>query len=349
MPLTNVVDEPKFPEAIMKLTTRFLQLLLAAALTISGIIHSHVDLSAAEAPHLRVVYNALGGSMAPIWVAQELNLFAKHGLQHNLNYLAATTAVQAMAAASEEIGLVGNQAVDMALEGADTVYVASTVPRFIFHLYGDPSIQNIGDLKGKVVVATQPAASTDYATRIVLRRFGLTPDKDVKILYAGSMPALVTMLKSGNAQAGLISAPTTLQAQEMGLKEILNVTELNIPFIFVGVATTRKVIQQKPDAISRFLRAYSESIAIIKRDKEAAFKAMGKFLKTDNRRTLEGIYDEYAGAFQRAPFMTKEEVRAVLEVVKSPKAQQAKPEDFYDNSFLQKLEASGFIHSLYAR
>jgi ABC-type nitrate/sulfonate/bicarbonate transport system substrate-binding protein len=333
----------------MKFAATIVQLLITAALTIAGTSHPVAELSAAEAPNLRIVYNALGGSMAPIWVSQELGLFAKHGLQHNLNYLAATTAVQAMAAGSEEIGLVGNQAIDMALEGADTIYVASTVPRFIFRLYGDASIQSINDLKGKVVAATQPAASTDYATRMVLRRFNLTPDKDVKILYAGSMPALVTMLKSGNAQAGLISAPTTFQAQELGFKQILNVTDLNIPFIFVGVATTRKVIQQKPDSITRFLRAYTESIAIIKRDKETAFKAMGKFLKTDNRQTLEGIYEEYASAFQRVPLMTREEVKAVLDVAKSPKAQQVKPEDFYDNSFVQKLDASGFINSLYAR
>lgn len=305
--------------------------------------------SAGEAPSLRVVYNALGGSMAPVWVAQELNLFTKHGLQHNLNYLAATTAVQAMVAGSEEIGLVGNQAVDVALEGADTVYVASTVSRFIFQLYGDPSIKSVNDLKGKVVAATQPSASTDYATRMVLRRFGLAPDKDVKILYAGSMPALISMLKSGNAAAGLVSAPTTFQAQELGLKPIVNVTDLNIPFVFVGVATTRKVIQQKPDAINRFLRAYTEAIAIIRRDKETALKALGKFLKTDNRRALDGIYDEYGNVFQRVPLMTKEAVQAVLDVAKNPKAQQMKPEEFYDNSFLQKLEDSGFINSLYAR
>jgi hypothetical protein len=47
--------------------------------------------------------------------------------------------------------------------------------------------------------------------------------------------------------------------------------------------------------------------------------------------------------------MTKQEVEAVLEVVKSPKGVQAKPEAFYDNSLLQKLDASGFINSLYAR
>lgn len=322
---------------------------LAVSVVLACALHTPLQSFAAEASSLRIVYNALGGSMAPVWVSQELGLFAKHGLQHHLNYLAATTAVQALAAGSEEIGLVGNQGIDVALEGADTVYVASTVSRFIFQLYGDPSIKSVNDLKGKVVAATQPSASTDYATRMVLRRFGLAPDKDVKILYAGSMPALVSMLKSGNAVAGLMSVPTTFQAQELGLKPILNVTDLNIPFVFVGVATTRKVLQQKPDAITRFLRAYTESIAIIRRDKETALKAMGKFLKTDNRLALEGIYEEYGNAFQRVPLMNKEAVQAVLDVAKSPKAQQMKPEDFFDNSFLQKLDDSGFINSLYAR
>ena len=322
---------------------------LAAWIILAVLSFSSRTLSAAEPASIRIVYNALGGSMAPLWLGQELGLFAKHGLQHSLNYLAATTSVQAIVAGSEDIGLVGNQCIDLALEGADTIYVASDISRFIFHLYGDPAIKSVQDLKGKAVAVTQAAASTDYATRIVLKRFGLVPDKDVKLLYTGSMPALVTTVKSGNAAAGLMSAPTTIQALELGLKPILNVTEMNIPFVFVGVCTTRKMIQQRPDAITRFLRAYIEALAIIRTDKEATFKAMGKFLKTDNRQTLESIYDDYGSAYQRVPLMTKQEVQAVLEVVKSPKGVRAKPEVFYDNSFVQKIDASGFINALYVR
>jgi hypothetical protein len=51
--------------------------------------------------------------------------------------------VQALAAGSEEIDLVGNQCGDIGLEGADTVYVASTVSRFIFQLYGAPAIKTL--------------------------------------------------------------------------------------------------------------------------------------------------------------------------------------------------------------
>ena len=87
--------------------------------------------------------------MTPLFVAQELGLFAKHGLQHSLNYLPATTAVQALAAGSEEIGFVGNQCVDVGLEGADTIYVAATASRFVFQLYGDPAIKSVARLKAK--------------------------------------------------------------------------------------------------------------------------------------------------------------------------------------------------------
>ena len=175
------------------------------------------------------------------------------------------------------------------------------------------------------------------------------PDKDVKILYAGSSPALLTALKSGNAAAGLMSAPVTAQAEELGLKHILNVTDLNIPFIFVSVVTTRKIIQQKPEAVTRYLRGYTEAISIIRRDKETTVKVMGKYMKTDNQKLLEAVYEEHLPVFQRLPLMTKEAVQSVLDVAKNPKAQQMNPEDFFDNSFLQKLDASGFINSLYVR
>jgi len=336
-------------EATMQVRKILSSLLIGAVFMIAGQLPSMSQMRAADGPSLRGVYNALGGTMSPAWIAQDLGLFTKHGLQHSLNYLAATTAIQAIVGGTEEIGLVGNQGIDVALEGADTVYVANTASRFIFHLYGDPAIKTVADLKGKVLAATQPAASTDYASRILLKKYGLVPDKDVKILYAGSSPALLTTLKSGNAAAGLMSAPITFQAQELGLKHILNVTELNIPFIFVSVVTTRNVIQQKPDAVIRYLRGYTEAISVIRRDKETAMKVMGKFMKTDNRQILEAVYEEHLPVFQRVPLMTKEAVQAVLDVAKSPRAQQAKPEDFYDNSFIQKLEVSGFINSLYAR
>jgi ABC-type nitrate/sulfonate/bicarbonate transport system substrate-binding protein len=303
----------------------------------------------AQEMSLSAVYNAISGVMAPVWVAQEGNLFSKHGVNVDLKYLAATTAVQAMVAGAEEIGLVGNQGVDAKLEGADLIYVASSLPTFVFQIYARPEIKTLADLKGKVAAVTQPAASTDYAMRIVLKRSGLEPDRDVRILYAQDMNAVFTNLNVGHAAAGIMSAPTSLKAQAAGLKLILNVTELKIPFLFTAVLSSPKVVREKNEAVTRFLRAYIEAMALIRKDKEITIRSMGKFLKTSDREVLQSVYDDYRDVFPQVPLMTAAEVKAVLEASKSPRAKQMKPEEFFDNSLVQKIQASGFIDSVNKR
>jgi ABC-type nitrate/sulfonate/bicarbonate transport system substrate-binding protein len=305
--------------------------------------------ASAQEQNLRAVYNALSGVMAPIWVAQDAGLFTKQGVNVDLKYLAATTAVQGMLGGGEEIGLVGNQGIDAKLEGADLIYVASGLPVFVFQIYGRQEIKSLADVKGKVVAVTQPAASTDYAMRIVLRRNGLEPDKDVKILYAQDINGVLTSVSTGNAAAGIMSAPTSIRAKAAGLKSIVDVTGLKVPFLFTGMLSSSKVMREKNEAVSRFLRAYIEAMAVIRRDKESTMKSLGKFLKTNDPAVLESVYDEYKDVFPVAPLMTAAEVKAVLDVSKSPKAKQIKPEEFFDNSVVQKIQASGFIEQVNKR
>ena len=327
----------------MALKAIFLRIVLMAGLTAPILI---ARAASAQEMHLRAVYNALSGVMAPIWVAQDGGLFAKHGVSVDLKYLAATTAVQGMVGGGEEVGLVGNQGIDAKLEGADLIYVASGLPTFVFQVYGRPEVKSVADLKGKVVAVTQPAASTDYAMRIVLKRNGLEPDKDVRILYAQDINGVLTNVNAGNAAAGIMSAPTSLKAQAVGLKPIVNVTEMKIPFLFTAMLSSPRVMREKNEALTRFLRGYIEAMAVIRKDRETTIKSMGKYLKTTDREVLESVYDDYKDVFPQVPLMTAAEVKAVLDVAKSPKAKQMKPEEFYDNSLVQKIQASGFIDAV---
>ncbi|MGE5217443.1 MAG: ABC transporter substrate-binding protein [Chloroflexota bacterium] len=298
---------------------------------------------------LRAVYNALSGVMAPIWVAQDAGLFIKHGVSVDLKYLAATTAVQGMVGGGEEVGLVGNQGIDAKLEGADLTYIASSLPVFVFQLYARPEIKSVLDLRGKVVAVTQPAASTDYAMRMVLKRNGLEPDKDVRILYAQDINGVLTSVSAGNAAAGIMSAPTSIRAKAAGIKSILDITALKIPFLFTAMLSSPKVIREKNEALTRFLRAYIESLAVIRHDKETTMRSMGKFLKTTDHAVLESVYNDYKNVFPVTPLMSVAEVKAVLDVAKSPKAKTMRAEEFFDNSIVQKIQASGFIEQVNKR
>jgi NitT/TauT family transport system substrate-binding protein len=305
--------------------------------------------AAAQEMSLRAVYNALSGVMGPIWVAHEGGYFTKHGVNVELSYLAATSAVQAMVGGGQEIGLVGNQGIDAKLVGADLIYVASGVPTFVFQMYARPEIKSIADLKGKVIAVTQPAASTDYASRIALRKNGLEPDKDVKILFTQDINAVFTSVNVGNAAAGIMSAPTSLRAKAAGLKPIVNVTEIKIPFLFTAVLSSPKIIREKNEAVIRFLRGYIEAMAVIRKDREVTIRSLGKFLKTTDREVLESVYEEYKEVFPQSPLVTAAEVKAVLDAAKSPKAKQMKPEEFFDNALVQKIQASGFIEQVNKR
>lgn len=298
---------------------------------------------------LRAVYNAISGVMAPIWVAADAGLFTKHGVNVDVKYLAATSAVQAMLGGGEEVGFVGNQGIDAKLEGADLIYVASGLPTFVFQLYARPEIKTIADLKGKVVAVTQPAASTDYAMRMVLRKNGLDPEKDVKILYAQDSINVINTVVTGNAAAGINSHPNALKLKAAGMKTLLDITELKIPFLFTGMLSSPRIVREKNDALTRFLRAYIEAMAVIRRDKETTVKSMAKFLKLSDREALESTYEEYKSVFPVTPLMTAAEVQAVLDVAKSPKAKTMKPQEFFDNSIVQKIQASGFIDQVNRR
>lgn len=298
---------------------------------------------------LRAVYNALGGVMMPIWLAHEGGYFTKHGVNVELSYLAATSAVQAMVGGGQEVGLVGNQGIDAKLEGADLIYVASGVPTFVFQMYARPEIKTIADLKGKVIAVTQPAASTDYASRIVLRKNGLEPDRDVRIMYAQDTNNVLNSLNVGNVAAGILSAPLAIKAKAAGNKMLVNITELKVPFLFTGMLSSPKVVREKNEALTRFLRGYIEAMAVIRKDKETTLKSLTKFLKTNDRDVLESVYDEYRDVFPVTPLMTAAEVKAVLDVAKSAKAKTMKPEEFYDNSLVQKIQASGFIDTVNKR
>jgi hypothetical protein len=56
---------------------------------------------------------------------------------------------------------------------------------------------------------------------------------------------------------------------------------------------------------------------------------------------LDSVYEEYRDVFPQTPLMTAAEIKAVLDVAKSPKAKQLHPEDFFDNSQFIGAENSG--------
>jgi hypothetical protein len=105
------------------------------------------------------------------------------------------------------------------------------------------------------------------------------------------------------------------------------------------------------DTVQRFVRAYTEAIAIYKNNRDLAMKVTSKYTGIKDPAILASTVDFYAPKLQRVPYPTVGGLRFVLEQValREPKAKNYAPETFMDTRFVKQLEDSGFIKGLYPK
>lgn len=302
---------------------------------------------AADIAELQINYGAITGAFAPVWVAQDEGIFARHGLKTDLKYVAAATEVQALFGGSLHIINGGPELIGARLGGADVVYIAALVNRFVFSLYSKAEIQKLSDLKGKVVGATAPNSLSDFAARILIKEAGLTPGQDARILYVKGIPEILTSMMQGVIDAGTLSPPTTLRARRAGLRELVNLTERNFPIIQSGVGATRAFLKEHPDVVRRYLQALVEAVKVARTNPEVTKKAIAKYTKVTAEEDLEETYRAFTRAWEKVPYVSAASVQTLLDFSQLPAAKTAKPADFFDNSFLTELEKSGFVDRLY--
>ncbi len=315
----------------------------AVLVLLFGAFRSH----AGETPVVRANYAAFSGAFAPLWIAADRNLFSKYGLNVDIRYIAPGTATQALIGKNLDIINPGGEIIEAGLNGESVAYIAGILNRAVMSIYAKPGIASLADLKGKVLALTVPGATTDFAARVLLQQAHLTPGKDVKLIYLKGMVEILAGINQGNADAGIFTSPTTLKAQHAGLKELVNVTEQNIPMIHAALASTKDYIKTRRDNVRRFLQAYLEGIKIARTDAEYSKQIIGKYTKTSDVNDLEDSYRTFLPAWERLPVVPPAAVQTMLNFATHPGAKKAKPETFIDNSVLEEIGKSGFVDKLY--
>jgi len=318
---------------------------LAIAVLASFIID---DLCAAAAPTtIRVGYPQLNGGQTPLWNIAEHKLDQKYGLDIKPVYIpGGVRLTQSAISGAVDIAMTGGAAVNAMLSGADFIYVGMPVPTYAFSLYARAEIKEVADLRGKVLGVITKGASSDHASIAMLRQYKMT-QQDMKVLYFSRQEDALAALNQGIVSAAIHSAPTTLMARRLGFKEIVNIGALKLPYPFMGLAVRRAAVQQTPEIVRGFLKAFLAGVRVAIEQPELSKRAAGKYLATKDQEIIEEAYRSFAPLFPKVPYVTDDAMRSALSVTDHPKAASADPKMFYDNRFLQELETSGFVKELY--
>jgi NitT/TauT family transport system substrate-binding protein len=237
-----------------------------------------------------------------------------------------------------------------ALKGADMKIIGNSVNKMIFSIFAKPEIKTIDALRGKKIGVTRFGSSTDISVRYALRKLNLDPQKDVAILQMGAMSSIMGGLQGGSIDAGVVSPPVLFAVDKMGFKELVNITDMNLAFPNPSLMAQGEIIKKKPELIDRFMRAYVRAIHRARTDKELTLKSIAKYTKLEDPVMLHKAYDLYVGkVLEKAPYINMAGMRNALEDVAKidPAAKHAKPEQFVDMQFLDRIEKSGLLKELY--
>ena len=299
-----------------------------------------------------IAYSSLSGNMAPLWITHERGFFRKNGLDVQLVFIeSGTTTVQSLISKDVYFAqMAGAAVIQSRLRGTDVVMIAGVINTLNFKLYVDKNIKQPDQLKGKTVAVTRFGSSTDFALRYALERYGLAPEKDVAILQAGNMPAILASLETGKIQGAMLSPPFTLTAKNMGLPLMADLQMLGLEYQHTGLATTQAFIRSRPDLVRSVMKAYVEGIHYYKTHRAESLAILTKYLRTSDTDVLTEVYEDVGLRLTaEKPYPTLRGIGIMLRelTATNPKITAVRPEEFVDLTFIKELDGSGFIDRLY--
>ena len=320
-------------------------------LTFVALLSAHSAVSAQE--RLRLAWAGFSPTNSPIWVIEDRKLMQKQGVQPEIIAISASpTVLQALLANEIDAASISVTTLTSSrLAGADTVMIVGVVPTFVDHIVSLSNITAVEQLKGKTAGVNRLGSTSDLGLRLALRKLGVDPDKDVKIIPTGGTAERFAALSKGVTQFTIIPEPFLTQAEKLGFRNLYNITDLKIPFWWNGILSREAIVKTKRPLMLKLTRAMVEAIHIIKTEKEYAKGLIKKNLGVADPEGLERAYKDYSNVFPEIPYPTPDGVKTMLDDMapKNPKAAAADPRTYVDLSLVAELEKSGFIKQLYRR
>jgi len=326
------------------MTNRRLPSFCAAIIAIILLAH---PLRAQCDDHLIVGVSGPAINMIYSFVPREARLWPKYGIEPRVVLFdAGSILAQAAMAGEVKISISsGPAAIAARSQGSDSVIVAAFVNTLPYSIVAAKGITKWEQLKGKRIAISRFGSGTDTAVRLVLKRFGIDPVKDLTIVQLGTQPTRVQALAAGAIEATIVSPPLDLTAKKQGYSILVNIADLGIPYPQQIVETTDRFVREKPQNIKNFLKGFIEGIGWVARNKDETKKIIAKYLKPGDPEILEATYQSYLQVTDYSGYPNLEGMRNALDEVafRVPSAKNKKPEDFINTRFLRELETEGFL------
>ncbi len=233
------------------------------------------------------------------------------------------------------------------VDSLDRVIIGSLDHIVHWWVVAKPEIKRLEDLKGKRIGYSGVGAMTHFIILEMCRRMGWDPVKDIIPM---SEAISVDNLEKDQVDAFISPGMATVEFKSKGILPIADLREDwgPVPIAGSGLVSTKKFVRENPEAVRRFVKSIVEAIALLKQNREVAFRAQAKWYGVSDREKQNANY-LVADTLPTKPYPAIEGIKKTMQLYDSLSMRRHKPEDFYDDRFVRELDESGFIDSLYQK
>jgi ABC-type nitrate/sulfonate/bicarbonate transport system substrate-binding protein len=235
--------------------------------------------SVEAADTIRIGYPEPSASFLSLPVGQT-GFFQKEGIQPELIRIRSTAALAALVSGEIDYQSVIPSGIAAAIRGVPVKIVACYTSGIAAALVVRPEFKSVQDLRGKTIGLNSFGGGLESTARLMFKRLGLDPDKDLKFLAAGGIESRLLAMKQGLIAATLGSPPADYLAKKMGYVVLATAYEL-FHYPSSGLIVNAGRIKEKPDEIKRMIKAGIRTNRYISHNREGTIQAMMPWMHAD--------------------------------------------------------------------
>jgi len=294
-------------------------------------------------------YGGLSGFQSASWVAKDLRLFEKYGLEVELVMITggARSVATLMSGATQFATGSATTPLFAAARGSDIRVLGASYNKFPYSFVVKPDIRSPKDLRGRKVGILNFGGSNDLALQLAFKEWGIKMN-EVTILLGGDAPTRLQSLLMGRIDAAILSPPHLTRAVQAGHRVLADMGEMTANFPQSSLYVKGSLIKENRDRVKRFVRAYAEAVHVIRTDKARTQRVFSQRMRMEDKEMLNVTYDYFAPRFSFPPRINMAGVRETYGFYAEKEAdlRGKTGEEFIDHSFMDELEKEGFFKKL---
>ncbi|HSK29806.1 MAG TPA: ABC transporter substrate-binding protein, partial [Candidatus Limnocylindria bacterium] len=239
--------------------------------------------------------------------------------------------------------------------GADLIGVANFFQKLDYRLNVRPEIKRAEDLRGKKIAISGPGSTSHLVTLLAFQ--------GLKIDAARLQVTLLTIpgtelnrrlaMESGSVDGTTLRGSVGDMYGQKGFGILYNFKATGMTLPQTMVVTSRRIAASRPQVIEAHLKTIIESIGILldPANRESVTKTIATNLRLSTATDAEEAYQSVVNSYERVPYTSVEGMKRLhgLLTTINPKVKDVRVETVVDNSFINKLEQSGYVQSVWKK